>query len=189
MKNLYITLMLLLPLATSCSNADPCYNDREGGYFPIIFNEKLSYHSEAVPYTTWFTGDSVEFEGDYFYVNIKEFDNGQVIEEFWREEDGGVYFYSPEDQKVSMEIHPDHSPGRAWQPHPGAWEYEIVNRNASYSTPDCEFTGLLKLRAEPIGQMQDDRASYYNIYYKKGVGMVAMTVDGEDRIYLLPQSK
>lgn len=121
--------------------------------------------------------------------HVAEYKNGRVRTGYYREENGVVYYYDPEKKAISIELINDLRPGATWEKYDKSWKYTIIDTVSSYSTPYCELKNLLQVRAEPQNETRKGMFSYYNLFYKRGVGMVGMKVNGEPFLFANPNKE
>jgi len=183
------TLILILTTGTIFGQSDLCFDNATGTYWPIKAGKKTKYSSRGESYTSYFNGDSLKVDDKYFLKEIKEYSSGKTKTSYWRQENGIVYFYDVEKKAESIELINNLTPGTTWEKYDKTWKYTIIDTVSSFATPFCEFKNLLQVKAEPQNEIKDKMYSYYNLFYKRGVGMVGMNVNGEPFIYAKPNKE
>jgi hypothetical protein len=183
------TLILILTTGTIFGQSDLCFDNATGIYWPIKAGMKIKYSSRGESYTSYFNGDSLKVGNKYFLKEIKQYVGGKIKTSYWREENGIVYFYDAEKKAESIELINNLTSGTTWEKYDKTWKYTIVDTVSSFATPFCEFKNLLQVKAEPQNEIRDKMYSYYNLFYKRGVGMVGMNVNGEAFIYAKPNKE
>lgn len=168
---------------------DLCFENSQGLYWPIQVGQKFKYGSGNVSYTSYFPGDSIKFGDNYFLKEIQEYSNGKVKELYWRQKNGIVYFYDTEKQIESIELVNELIPGTAWFNGDKTWKYTIIDTVSSFATPFCEFNKLLQIRAEPKRESTTSESYVYNLFYKRGVGLVGLNINGTAHTYIKPSKK
>jgi hypothetical protein len=188
-KTKLATLILILTTGTIFGQSDLCFDNDTGTYWPIKAGKKIKYYSRGESYTSYFNGDSLKVGDKYFLKEIKEYTSGQTKTSYWREESGVVYFYDVERKAESIELTNNLTPGTTWEKYDKTWKYTIVDTASSFATPFCELKNLLQVKAEPQNELKDKMHPYYNLFYKRGVGMVGMNVNGEPFTYAKPSKE
>lgn len=183
--------ILLLIFAMGSANAQSylCFDNAEGEFWPINIGKKIRYSSRGESYTSYFNGDSLKVDNNYFLKEVKEYSGGIIETSFWREEDGVIYYYDDEKKAVSIELINNLTPGTTWEKYDKTWKYTIIDTVSIFSTPYCEFKNLLQVKAEPQNEMKDKMYSYYNLFYKRGIGMIGMSVNGKVFKYAIPNKE
>lgn len=183
------TLFLILTTGTVFGQSDLCFEKVTGTYWPIKAGTKIKYSSRGESYTSYFNGDSLKAGDKYYLKEIKEYSNGKTKTSYWREENGVIYFYDVEKKAESIELMNNLTPGTTWEKYDKTWKYTIIDTVSSLATPFCEFKNLLQVKAEPQNEIKDKMYSYYNLFYKRGVGMVGMNVNGELFLFARPNKE
>lgn len=183
------TLILIITTGAIFGQADLCFDKITGTYWPIKAGTTIKYSSRGESYTSYFNGDSLKVGDKSYLKEIKEYANGKTKTSYWREENGVVYFYDVEKKAESIELINNLTPGTIWEKYDKTWKYTIVDTVSSFATPFCDFKNLLQVKAEPQNELKDKMYSYYNLFYKRGVGMVGMNVNGEPFMYAKPNKE
>ena len=162
-----------------------CFENASGAYWPVKvgLERNLTYGNNS--YVSKFTGDSVEFEGKYFLVETQSYSNGNVKTNYWREENGAVFSLNQEKNRQSMELPSNPELGAKWKSSDQVWSYEVVGLTSSYSTPFCQFSDLLEVKTES----SEREGTVYNLFYKRGVGMIGLNVNGTPFSFIKPNRK
>lgn len=182
-------LIFVLSTGTIFGQSDLCFDNASGTYWPIKAGLKIKYSSRGESYTSYFNGDSLKVGEKYFLKEIQQYASGKVKTTYWREENGVVYLYDAEKKAESIELINNLTPGTTWEKYDKTWKYTIVDTVSSFATPFCEFTNLLQVKAEPQNEIKDKMYSHYNLFYKRGIGMVGLNVNGEPFIYVKPDKE
>lgn len=188
-KTTLANLIIILTSVTLFGQSDLCFDNVNGTYWPIKTGKKIKYFSRGESYTSYFNGDSLKVGDKYFLKEIKEYASGKTKTSYWREENGAVYFYDTEKKAESIELINNLTPGTTWEKYDKTWKYTIIDTISSFATPFCEFKNLLQVKAEPQNENKDKMYSYYNLFYKRGLGLVGMNVNGELFIYAKPNKE
>jgi len=163
---------------------DICYTDASGVYWPINLPGKRYYYSKDGQKISFFNGDSLVTKGRVYYKEIVEYKNGTKEETYYREENGNVYVYDVEKKMEYLELSGNIIPGTSWEKYDKSWKYTVVDTTSKLSTAYCEFKQLLNIRAEPLGEAKQKYAAYFNLYYKRGVGLVGLNIEGQGYSFL-----
>jgi hypothetical protein len=189
MRKIISLSLLFVAALTSRAQTDLCFEGSTGLYWPVKVGIKLSYNTSSDFYTSHFNGDSTKLGDHYYLKEITTHKDGRQEMAFWREEKGVVYHYDTAAGRESVELISDPSPGDVWEKYDSTWRYTIISVNSTFSTPYCEYKGLLEVRAEPVGKLKAQRDVAFNLFFKKGVGMVGMLTNGKLSMMLAPDEK
>ena len=159
-----------------------CYENSTGLYWPLEIGSELKHKYGNDSKVSAISGDSVEFNGKYYLVEVETYKSGKTKESYWREENGAIFNYNQEKGVESMELPASPELGTKWTSTDNTWTYEIVSLTSTYSTPFCEFDNLLEVKTESSERM----GTVYNLFYKQGVGQVGLNVNGTPYSYILP---
>lgn len=162
-----------------------CYENLTGLYWPVKvgLQKNLTYGNNS--YVSTFAGDSLKFEGKYYLKETQKYTTGEVKTRFWREENGAVFSLNQEKDMESMELPSNPELGAKWNSTNQVWTYEVVSMNSNYSTPFCEFSNLLEVKTES----SEREGTVYNLFYKQGVGLVGLNMNGNPFSYVKPNRK
>lgn len=150
-------------------------------FWPIKIAAKAQYYSQALLFTSYFNGDSIHFDGNIFYKEIKKYVNGKTDTTYFREQEGNVFIYDSQKKLEFLELSKNITPGYTWKKYDESWKYTVLDTTSTFSTPYCQFKNLLNIKAEP--QNKKAKLSYYNLYFKRGIGLVGLKVSGEMAFY------
>ena len=163
-----------------------CFEGFSGSYWPLKNGLEKNYSSAKGIYKSTFGLDSLKIGNHYYKEETMQYKNGIEEKQFWREDkNGAIYYFDKEDAKESMELAPNFKVGTTWKGDDGNWSYKVVSLNSRFSTPYCLFTDLLEIKTEN----KKWKGTFYQLFYKKGVGMVGLNMDGKPSTYLLPNIK
>jgi TonB family protein len=169
---------------TSLAQTDICQENTTGVFWPIKLGVKRNYYAQGGTYVNYFNGDSLKVGENIYYKEIEEYSSGKKREVYYREQDGNVYIYDTEKKIEFLELSNNITPGYTWKKYDKSWKYTVVDTTSSVSTPYCEYNGLLNIKAEPQGETKKNYSSYFNLYYKRGVGLVGMDIEGKGFSFL-----
>lgn len=190
MNKIRLKIILLLFVTGSVfGQSDLCFENLEGSYLPIKIGHKLKYTSRGESYSSYFNGDSLKFGDNYYFKEISEYAKGRKKETYWREKDGIVYYYDTEKKAESVELINNLTPGTTWEKYDKTWKYTIIDTVSSFSSPFCDFRNLLQVKAEPQNEIKQDKYSVYNLFYKRGLGMVGLSVNGVSFTFIQPDKE
>lgn len=148
-------------------------------FWPVQKGITRNYYTLAGPFATRFNGDSTMIHENIYYKVTEEYHSGKRRDFYIRESDGNIYIYDSEKNVESLELSNIITPGYTWENPDKSWKYTVIDTTSSFSSPECTFTGLLNIKAEPKGETKEGDFFYYNLYYKRGVGLVAMFIEGQ----------
>lgn len=178
------TLTLSLFYLTSSAQTDICEESSTGVFWPVKVGVKRHYYAQGGTYVSYFNGDSLKIGENIYYKEIEEYSSGEKKEVYHREEDGNVYIYDSEKKVEFLELSNNTTPGYTWEKYDKSWKYSVVDTTSTLSTPYCEYKGLLNIKAEPQGKTKSSYSSYFNMYYKRGVGLVGLNIEGKGYSFL-----
>jgi hypothetical protein len=182
MKHLILLGTLILICSKIFGQDNNCYENSTGIYWPIKARSDYKYKSGNDVKLSKFNGDSIELDGKYYLIEIEIFKSGKTSERYWREENGSVFNHNKEKKLESMELPSIIKLGTTWKSTDKTWTYEIMSLTSSYSTPFCNFDNLLEVKAESSERV----GIVYNLFYKQGVGMIGLNVNGNPYTYIMP---
>jgi TonB family protein len=188
-KTRLATIIILLLTRTVFGQSELCFENSKGEYWPIKAGMKIQYSSGQESYTSYFNGDSLKVGSKYFLKEIKQYASGKTTTGYWREENGVVFFYDVEKNAESIELINNLIPGTTWEKYDKTWKYTVIDTLSTFSTPFCKFNNLLEIKAEPQNELKDKMEAQYHLFYKRGVGMVGMNVNGEPYLYAKPSKE
>lgn len=186
MNSLELSVLMLLISGTLHAQTDNCFEKATGSFWPIKSAPTVKFASQGASYTSYFNGDSLEANGKYFHKNIHKYVNGKTTNSYWRAENGFVYHYDTAAKAESIELVNNLTPGTTWEKYDKTWKYTIIDTVSSFSTMFCDFKGLLQVKAEPQNELKGKMSSYYNLFYKRGVGMIGLSIEGRLFTFALP---
>ncbi|MEP0712135.1 MAG: hypothetical protein ABJC55_09450, partial [Algoriphagus sp.] len=174
-----------LSLAQIFGQESNCFENSTGLYWPVRvgLQKNLTYGNNS--YVSTFEGDSLEFEGKYYFKETQKYSTGEVKTRFWREENGAVFSLDQEKGIESLELPSNVEVGSKWISTDKVWTYEILSLTSTYLTPFCEFSDLLEVKTES----SEREGTVYTLYYKKGLGMIGLNVNGQPFSYIKPDRK
>lgn len=163
---------------------DVCEGNPTGDYFPIEIGVKRYYNSLQGSFVNYFNGDTIMVGGKTYFKEVDESGSGAKKESFYRVEKGDVYVYNREKNIEFLELSNIVTIGHSWERQDKSWRYTVIDTAAKLSTPYCDYSQLLNIKAEPLGKAKNTYSSYYNLYYKRGVGQVGVDVEGKGFTFL-----
>jgi hypothetical protein len=166
------------------SQTDICEENASGVFWPVKVGIKRHYYTQNGPYISYFNGDTIRALGNVFYKEIEEHPNNEKKITYFREHDGNVFVYDAQKKIEFLELSANITPGYTWEKYDKSWKYTVVDTISTIETPYCEYKHLLNIKAEPQDKSKNDFSTYYNLYYKKGVGLVNLSVSGKGYSFL-----
>ncbi|WP_226389445.1 energy transducer TonB [Penaeicola halotolerans] len=186
LRNILVSLTFSFLVNVSFAQQNLCFEGTSGSYWPIAVGHKVKYTGVSgmgASYTSLFTGDSLQVGDKYYLKQVKTYANGRETVGYWRSENQAVYYYDTAKNAESVELIQAVSPGATWEKYDKTWKYTIIDTLSSVSTPFCNFDNLLEVLAEPQNELKDQYGSNFRLYYKRGVGMVAMKANDQMLFY------
>lgn len=184
MKSLLVISVLVFVAATCFSQTDICEDAASGVFWPIKIGVKRYYATTNKSYVSYYKGDSLQINSKTYYQEIDEYEDGDKKTMYLREQDGNIYIYDEEKGLEYLELSADITPGHTWEKYDKSWKYTVVDTMSVIQTPYCTYKNLLNIKAEPQHEAKDKYASYFNLYYKRGVGQVGVHVEGKGYSFL-----
>jgi hypothetical protein len=179
-----LTCMFLCGKSFARQPLNICGENQSGPFWPVKTPDKRYHHSIHGGFVEYFDGDSVIVNGNTYFRELKQYSNGRIDTLWLREKDGDVYVYDHKDKVEFLELSKNITPGYTWEKYDGSWRYTVVDSSSTLITPYCHYTSLLNIKAEPLGKTKNNYSSYYNLYYKRGLGQVALNVNGKGYSFL-----
>jgi TonB family protein len=179
-----ITISLVLSHQLICAQSDICDENTKGVYWPVKTSVKRYYSSPHGTSVEYFNGDSLNANGKTYYKSITESKGAETKTTYLREENGDVYIYDAENKIEFLELSGNITPGYTWEKFDKSWKYTVIDTTSKIRTPYCEYKNLLNIKAEPIGETAEKYSDYYNLYYKRGVGLAGLHVSGKGYSFL-----
>ena len=162
-----------------------CFENSTGLYWPLKIGSELKYTYGNDSKVSAISGDSIEFDGKYYLVEVETYSSGKTKESYWRIGNGAVFNYNKEKGVESMELPASPDLGVKWTSTDKTWTYEIVSLSSTYTTPFCDFIDLLEVKIESAERM----GMIYRLFYKRGVGLVGLNVNETPYSYILPDKE
>ena len=182
MKRLVLLSILLITSLKLLSQDSDCFEKSDGLYWPLNIGIELKYTIGNDTKFSTFENDSIEFDGEFYLIENISYISGENKIRYWREENGAIYSYDKEKREESLELPSKLKVGKTWKSTDKTWTYKIVSLESDYSTPFCEFSNLLEVETEST-EIEDTR---YNLFYKKGVGLIGLNVNDKTYTYIVP---
>jgi TonB family protein len=179
-----ICILLILSHTVANAQTDFCEEKASGVYWPVKTEVKRYYMSPQGISLEYYDGDSLQADGKTYYKRITESKADKSKNTYLREQDGNVYIYDTEKKLEFLELSGNITPGYTWNKYDESWKYTVVDTISAITTPYCEFKNLLNIKAEPMGETAKQYDSYFNLYYKRGVGLVDLHVSGKGYSFL-----
>lgn len=177
-------ILLIFIGYSSFSQTDICEEAAVGVFWPVKIGVKRHYYAGNSSYVSYFNGDSSIFSGHVYYKRIEEYSNNDQKVRYVREQKGNVYIYDTEKSVEFLELSGNVTPGHIWEKYDKSWKYTVVDTISTITTPYCEYKNLLNIKAEPQNKNKEEYLGYYNLYYKRGVGLVNLSVNGKGYSFL-----
>jgi hypothetical protein len=180
-------IAILIPafLSLYCfSQTEICEENATGVFWPVKMKGKMYYYSHGGNYVVYYDGDSMQADGKVYFKELTEYDNGNTKTIYLREQDGNIYIYDTQKKIEFLELSNNITPGYSWEKYDKSWKYTVIDTTSSLTTPYCNYKGLLQIKAEPRGEIKKNYSSYYNLYFKRGVGLVGLNINGEGYSFL-----
>ena len=172
----------ILFLLFGCKTTSILNSMRPSDYDPTNPGSKWIYLFVESYETLTVTIDTIEKIIDrkkYFKVN-RSFSCGDNSESYKRIENDVVYVFSVRTNVESIEIPSQIKKGVSWIEGDGSWSYKIISTNASIVTPIASYDSLLQVKATQLKGRDEEKFKEYNLFYRRGVGLVA--TKGNDKL-------
>jgi hypothetical protein len=162
-----------------------------GNYLPFYegSNTARYYKMGKSAYLDYFLADKVKFGDHEYYAKIRKYSWGDIDTSYYREDDKNYYHFDPRVNGESVVLPKAIEPGQKWFESDGSWSYEIIGIDEKLKTPAKEYKGLLLIECLQLTGRDKEKYAAYNIYYAKGIGMVASVNNGKLTSYLFEVKK
>lgn len=160
-----------------------CYENSEGEYWPFDLKERKFFVSNG-EYTLQYSTDSLEINRQFYITRTKKFEDGKIVKDYFRNENGSIYHYNDKTNSESLILPSNLKKGEKWESADKKWEYKIKDLNATLNTPHCELSNLLE-----IENYNKESKTHYQSYYKKGIGFVGLNIDDKPYSFIEPNGK
>lgn len=95
----------------------------------------------------------------------------------------GFRFSGPKGFRESVVLPRRVYAGQTWMESDSGWSYRVTAIDDTLQTPAATYRNLIAVTATPV-KTSDTAAVESRIYFAKGIGMVASTVNGKVQVYL-----
>ncbi|WP_338766139.1 hypothetical protein WAF17_03180 [Bernardetia sp. ABR2-2B] len=161
----------------------------ESEYFPIKEGNSWTHattkseYAEAKEYTTKVLDEGYTKNGkDYLTIKQTYKDGTELSTTYARTDDeGNIYSISPyieKGEKEFLALPADIDMGKTWTVFEGM-NYKVTSMDATVETPTKKYTDCLLIET-----VDEDGKTTMKNYYLKGIGSVAVSMDGKLNIYL-----
>lgn len=135
--------------------------------------------------TTSVIEENVLIDGKTYFKIERKYSWGKVSTDYSRVEDGVVYTYDDITGAESVWLPKELSVGMKWKHADGSWEYTVIDLDAGIKTPVGSYKNLFHLRARQLTGRDGGKYLMYDLYFQKGIGLVASKGEGEWMSYLV----
>ena len=161
MKKYIILLLLICPLL-GFGQSDFCNKNFGNSYFPleIGFEKNItwgsSFYVESIK-------EKTEIDGKEYFKYNQDFGNGKAYELLLRNQNDTIYLFNEKSKKDIVFLIAKAEKGLKWG------TTKIIKTDANFETPYCNYENLLVVQYKYSNGEKGKR------YYKKGLGLVAIT--------------
>lgn len=161
MKKTTIFILLILPIF-GFAQSDFCEKNFGESYFPleIGFEKNITWGNSF--YIEKIT-EKIEIDGKEYYKYEQDFRNGTVYDLLLRNQNDTIYMYNEKLEKENILLIAIPEKGIKWK------SGKIDKIDGSFETPYCNYENLLVVENKYSNGAKETR------YYKKGLGLVAIT--------------
>lgn len=184
MKRFLFVVIFLLTRYLILAQLSICNNENKGLYWPLTINIKKHYFSNYGNYTVIYTSEKLIVAGRTYIKEVTSNEDNTIETLYLREENGNIYVYDTIKKIEFLEFSNNTTPGYSWKKYDGTWLYTIIDTSATLKTPYCDYNNILNVKAEPQGKLKKDYSSYYNLFYNRGIGLVAIEINGKATTFL-----
>lgn len=119
------------------------------------------------------------FGGVKWHQRMRTYSNGNRDTVLYRRTDSGVYHIIPAANKAtpSLTMPTFGRVGQTWTEADWTWDYTITEIGTTLQSKSMDFVDLLVIRATERRPAQGVPARSYDLYFARGVGMIATIVD------------
>lgn len=140
--------------------------------------------SKSNTLTTFIDTVQQEIDGKNYFKVTRVYSWGDTIIGFVRVENDVVYAIGSLSNTEFVIIPKLIKEETTWLDGDKSWEYKIFSTNASLTTPSQAYTQLLQIRAKRLTGRDIEKLEEYDLFYKKGVGLVATMMNSNLTTYL-----
>lgn len=118
------------------------------------------------------------FGGKTWFVRVRTYSTGASDTVLYRQGEDGIYHANPSAGRAtpSMTLPTIGWVGRSWHEFDKTWSYTITSLEATLESELMEYTDLLVVRSEEKYPADGKKARIYDLYFARGIGMVATVV-------------
>ena len=154
------------------------------GYFVFGQNETVGwfYGIGDRSFVDFFGSVPVEVQGKVYVPRIRRYSTGGIDTTFYRQGEKGVYHLNAADlnKKETLTMPFRSVVGERWFESDSSWSYTINTVSGTIDT----LRNLLVIRAMQLKGDAKQIGTMYDLYYAKGIGMIATMVEGKILVYL-----
>lgn len=178
------TILLFLLLSFySINGQNPCYENREGEYWPF-HTDTVSYNAPNDGFRYVYSSDSLKIKDKFYRTRTKVYESGKTNEAYFRKENKAVYYYNEKTESQSLLLPSEIKKGVKWNSTCGTYRYKIKDLDATLSTPFCKFEELLEIEI-----LNRENNTKFQFYYKKGVGVVGNNIEDKPFSFIEPEEE
>ena len=142
---------------------------------------KYRFGTSPAGFIDQFTDYRERFLGEIWFVRVRTYSTGATDTILYRRAEDGVYHIRPGMMmaKPSMTLPTIGWVGRRWFEHDKTWSYTITSLSATLESETMDYGDLLVVRSEEQYPAEGKKARVYDLYFARGIGMVATVVTVE----------
>lgn len=140
---------------------------------------KYQFGKSPAGFIDYFLEELRLLAGIRWHVRVRTYSNGHTDTVLYRRGEDGVYHVIPAAEKStpSMTMPRFGWVGRSWAEADRSWTYTIRSTEATLRSESQKYDDLLVIRTEEQKPPRGKTPRVYDIYFARGIGMVATVVD------------
>ncbi len=134
--------------------------------------------------------EDVLINGKKYFKILRTYSTGKETTDYSRIENEVHFSYDDKTGAESMWLRNEMKVGKKWQQADKSWEYEVMNIDATVTTPVDTYHHLLHIRARQLtlpGNYKRDgeKCLYYDLFFLRGIGQITSKCHDEWLFYLI----
>lgn len=140
---------------------------------------KYQFGKSPAGFIDYFLREMERFGGHRWHVRVRIYSSGQTDTVLYRRDETGIYHAIPAAGRAtpSMTMPAVGWVGRTWAESDYTWTYTILSTDATLESESQDYEDLLVIRTVEQYPAEGKKARTYDLYFARGIGMIATVVD------------